>query len=410
MKKVKLILGTHNSQPLGLSEKGIEEAYQSAYKPFLSLMYSYPTVNLTLYYTGILLKWFQDNHPEFLMLLNEMIKRKQVELLGGGFYEPVFSLIPPRDRAGQIEKLTTFIRKRFGRRPRGIWITERVWEPNLPITLRGCGMEYTFLDDTHLRSAGLREEELSRPCLTEDQGKTLSVVPITTDLCRCHSSVEPDELIGRILEHPADDEDSVLVLMEEGEEFGMREGSSRRYYEERRLKDFLDLLVDRRDRILTVSAGTHVKDSFPGRKVYIPCTSNGDLMRWSRPTACGADRELGAHDPKVNGADIPNGGFFRQFLSIYPESNLLYAKMMDTHILVDQVRGDKQRKRAATEELWKGESNFPYWHGRSGGLYRNELRKRAYGALIEAERVTRERGIFKPSVSTEDFDMDGQLE
>jgi hypothetical protein len=84
--------------------------------------------------------------------------------------------------------------------------------------------------------------------------------------------------------------------------------------------------------------------------------------------------------------------------------------MMYINILTNQVRGDKYRKKAAKEELWKGQSHYAYWHGPTGGLYNTRLRHSAYAALIEAEKTTRERGIFKSAVTAVDFDMDGENE
>ena len=80
------------------------------------------------------------------MLLREMVRRRQMEPLGGGFYTPALPIIPALDRVGQIEKLTTELRVRFGTRPRGVWLADCVWEPSLPHSLVGAGMEYAFLD------------------------------------------------------------------------------------------------------------------------------------------------------------------------------------------------------------------------------------------------------------------------
>lgn len=88
----------------------------------------------------------------------------------------------------------------------------------------------------------------------------------------------------------------------------------------------------------------------------------------------------------------------------------MYAKMQYTHVLVSQIRGDKYRKLAAREELWRGQCHSAYWHGRHGGIYCNRLRKHVYRSLIEAEKRTREKGVFIPSIVTVDFDMDGLTE
>ena len=147
MKSINLIFGTHNSQPVGNFDFIFEHAYQRAYKPFLSVVNKFPNFPIVLHYSGNLLEWMEEHHPEFLMLLKELVKRKQIEMIGGGFYEPILSLIPHSDKLGQIESLTTYIRVQFGKRPRGSWLAERVWEPSLASTLKNSGMEYIFLDD-----------------------------------------------------------------------------------------------------------------------------------------------------------------------------------------------------------------------------------------------------------------------
>jgi len=84
--------------------------------------------------------------------------------------------------------------------------------------------------------------------------------------------------------------------------------------------------------------------------------------------------------------------------------------MMHVSILTNQVRGDKYKKKAAKDELWKGQSNLAYWHGNQGGIYNPDIRHSAYKALIEGEKITREKGIFKTSLSAVDYDMDGEKE
>jgi hypothetical protein len=74
------------------------------------------------------------------------------------------------------------------------------------------------------------------------------------------------------------------------------------------------------------------------------------------------------------------------------------------------VRGDRYRKKAAREELWKGESHSAYWYGKRGGIHINSVRKSVYTALITAEKTSRQRGVFKSHVSVEDFDLDGTNE
>ncbi len=412
MKRLKLVFGTSNSQAVGTDDEELERVYQRAYKPFIRTLYNFADLPVTLHYSGTLFQWLEKHHAEFLDVLAEMGGRRQIEFLGGGFYEPVLPMIPHTDRIGQIEHMTTFVRQRFGRRPRGTWITELVWEPSLPSALKNSGMEYTFLADYHFIAAGLAKDALYRPCITEDQGKTVVVFPICKRTRWKLLSETPEAVIEHLRALADEDPQRLVVILDEGERFGVSEDSQRICYREGWLERFLSLVQENSDWLEPIHPSRYLKQATARKRAYFPATSYEDMMCWALPAARqkifqGISREI-ADEYGRNG--YVYGGFFRQFLTRYPESNLMYAKMQYTHILVNQIRGDKYRKQAAREELWKGQSHHAYWHGRPGGIYLNRLRKRVYSALIEAEKVTREKGIFIPSIVTVDFDMDGLQE
>ena len=194
----KLVLGIRNSLPVGTSEEEFEENYQKVLKPFMTLLYNHPGVYLWNYFSGNLLEWLEERHPEFIMLLNDMSKRKQIELLGGVHYEAFLPLIPSPDRLGQIEYLTTFIRKRFGRRPRGGVLPGDVWEPSLASTLKSAGFDYILLPDSYFANAGCRGKELYMPCYTEDLGKNLIVYPVSTGLSGRIGTIDPGTFIDEL--------------------------------------------------------------------------------------------------------------------------------------------------------------------------------------------------------------------
>ncbi len=392
MKKVNLLFGTVNSQPAGTADEDLEDIYQKAYKPFLSNVYNFPNIAVSLYYSGTLLTWLEQNHSEFTDVINEMVARRQVELLGGGFHDPVLPLIPRPDRLGQIESLTTYLRKRFGKRPRGSWITEQLWEPFLASTLKNSGMEYTLLDDYHFVLAGLAGHDLHRPVLTEDQGKTLGVIPLCHYLQSRFLELEPVEFVQELRNATVPDEGGVIGLMIDGDRIGARPGSYERAFTGLWLKRFFEVLGENADWLQPVLPSRYLRAEPPRRRAYFSATSFWQMNSWD-----------GVGIPE----DHVQGGFFRQLLTHYAESNLMYAKMQYEHILVNQIRGDKYRKQTAREELWKGQCHAAYWRGRHDGIYKNNLRKNVYTSLIESEKITREKGIFIPSIIGVDFDMDG---
>ena len=412
MNSINLIFGTHNNQPVGNFDYIIENVYQRAYKPFLSIINNYPDFPVTLHYSGILLQWLEDHHPEFIMLLVELTKKKQVELLGGGFYEPVLSMIPNPDKIGQIENLTTFLRQRFGRRPRGFWVTERVWEPSHAFTLSTSGMEYVFLDDIHIKSAGVEDSDLYFSFLTEDQGKTLSVFPLSKSLRYIIPYREPHEVISFLKNIATAEGDRIVTIIDDGEKFGEWKGSYERCYSGGWMKEFIDLINENRDWIHPVHPGAYLKEHGCRDKLYFPCMLYDEMLDWV--LAPSMTKKLSDLRRKIAMKTGENGflpgGLFKSFLTKYPESNFMYSKMMYVNILVNQMGGDKYGKKAAKEEMWKGQCNHAYWHGTSGGIYFNHLRKGIYRSLIDAEKLTREKGMFLPSIFCIDFDMDGKDE
>src|SRR5271169_4895072 len=98
LSKVHFALGIHSHQPVGNFDHVIEEAYQRSYAPFLTVLALHPRVRASLHYSGILLEWIEHRHPEFFDKLRQMIGRGQIELVGGGYYEPILPAIPDRDK------------------------------------------------------------------------------------------------------------------------------------------------------------------------------------------------------------------------------------------------------------------------------------------------------------------------
>lgn len=401
MNGLNLIFGTHNHLALGQDHEETERAYQSAFKPLLAQLYGFAGFPAVLHYSGLLLEWLDEHHPEFITLLCEMVARGQVEILGGGYYDPILPMIPTNDKLGQLEKMTTQLRVRFETRPRGCWIAESVWEPSLAFVLRASGMDYTFLDDTQFRRAGATGAELLRPAIAEDQGKIVSVFPNTTGVAP--SSRSPAALIDGLRDLAGPERDRVVVLLADGARLALPEGW---------LEGFFRAAQAASDWLQPVTPGKYLREAPPTEKLYVPSSASAEMTEWALPAESRSlFREASRRERDAAGMGrLLSGGHFRQFLTRYPEAGLMYAKMMYIHVLVNQVRGDRYKKRAAQNELWKGQCHYAYWHGARGGVYSNPMRKAVYRSLIEAEKITRATEIFAPSILSADYDMDNCTE
>ncbi len=109
--------------------------------------------------------------------LARLVAAGRIEIVGGAYYEPILTMIPSRDRIGQIARYTQWLESRLDAHVQGMWMPERVWEQSLTSDLVEAGIKYTILDDFHFRNAGLTTDQLHGYYLTEDDGRLLSVFP-----------------------------------------------------------------------------------------------------------------------------------------------------------------------------------------------------------------------------------------
>jgi alpha-amylase/alpha-mannosidase (GH57 family) len=79
LKRIFLGLAIHNHQPLGNFPWVFEDAYRRGYLPMLEALGRHPSVSVSLHYSGCLLDWLSDEHPEFFKLLAKLISREQVD-------------------------------------------------------------------------------------------------------------------------------------------------------------------------------------------------------------------------------------------------------------------------------------------------------------------------------------------
>jgi 4-alpha-glucanotransferase len=383
--------GIHNHQPIGNFDSVLAETTARAYRPLLKRVQARPEVRLTVHCTGSLLLWLREHARDTFDLLGTVVAAGQVELLTGGFYEPILAILPDADKRGQIERLTAFLHTEFGVRPRGMWLAERVWEPHLPRALREAGVEYVLLDDSHFALAGLDPEALAGYYVTEEQGTTLAVFPISQRLRYLIPFADVDKSIEYLGSRR---EAGVLTVVDDGEKFGAWPGTHDLVYGQRWLDTFFDRVLA--TPWLTMTTFSDVVDRLPpAGRVYLPTASYQEMGDWSLPAEAGlaleaARRELG---PLEGGARITvllRGGFWRAFLVKYPEVADIYWKMLRLSRAIESALAGRPATPAldaAREALWRGQANDAYWHGVFGGCYLPHLRRAVKSSLLEAERL-----------------------
>jgi alpha-amylase len=415
--RVSLIIGVHCHQPLGNFDSVFREAYENAYLPFIQSIEKRPKIRVCLHYSGCLLDWLCKERPEFIERIKVLVMSGRVEIMSGGYYEPILPLIPDRDKLGQIRMMNDLIQSKFGIRPSGLWLAERIWEPNLPKILNNAGITYTVVDDFHFRCTGLSEKDTFGYYVTEEEGHELAIFCTSQKLRYAIPFKMPGETLDYLSE-VSSVPSRLLVIADDGEKFGMWPGTYKWVYEDGWLENFFDNLEENSEWINLETFGEFLKKQKPLGRIYLPCASYSEMMEWS-------------------------GGYFRNFLVKYPESNNMHKKMLyvsdalrDAMARFAETGNSTTTSRQlvaasagcfgeATIELYKAQCNCAYWHGVFGGLYMNHLRAEVYRHLIEAEKLLDARllgttggaGLVQPPACQEfvtvermDFDRDNSEE
>ena len=405
MNRVSLVLIIHAHQPIGNFDSVLEQNYQRAYLPFIECLERHPGVSVNLHYSGVLLEWLEQRHPEYLGRLRKLREAGGIEFLGGGFYEPILISIPEQDRLAQIGLMQDYLKDHLGERPRGAWLTERVWEPALPETLARAGVEYTLVDDTHFFSAGLEPEQLYGYYWTESLGQWVKVIP-GLKILRYSLPWKPVAETLAMLESIAEAHPNALVAMgDDLEKFGGWPQTYRSVYEEHWLEDFFSA-VEANQSWLECPRASQFLDSHEAMGcVYFPTASYREMSEWTLPPRAAARYEEAlARVQSLEGADeiLPflNAGSWRNFLSKYSESNLLHKQMLALSQRFQNAKPSASPAawRSAYRHLLAAQCNDSYWHGVFGGLYAPHLRHGLYSHLLQAEAaLERIEGDFRKS-------------
>lgn len=373
-----------------------EKNYQTVYKTIAKFLYSHPNFSFSFSFLGNQFVYIQKKHPEFFVLLKEMVDRKQVEILGGGFYDPVMPLLYPLDRNGQIEMLSSEIRQYTGKRPRGICIYADCWDSSLVNNLNSTGLEYVLLEDFNIPT----NKQKYLPIIMSELGKSTEIFIISkkhnplnyqnaedflNDIIHCVDKVEkkdsyvqlqPDRIVNIRLRH-----DQFLELMENN------------WFES--LDSLLTGNLPEYERIKLCTPTIYRKKESVRVPGFISTGIHSSIAKWIK-------------QPFTEIETKQNSQFtVHDFMETYPQSKDLYNRILYVSMLVNQFKNDRIRKKCAKEKLWAAQSGAGLLCTSKGAFSNSMYRQQAYKYLMDAEKILREVDKFKESISCFDYDGDG---
>ncbi|HET9851389.1 MAG TPA: alpha-amylase/4-alpha-glucanotransferase domain-containing protein, partial [Candidatus Limnocylindrales bacterium] len=373
----------------------------------------HPTVRVGLHYSGPLLEWLRAERPAFVRDLRALVERGQVEVLGGGLYEPVLASLPQRDRVGQLELMVGTVEAAFGARPAGAWLAERVWEPDLPTSLAAAGYRWTILDDSHFRAAAIPEDAMWGPYTTDDQGRLLTVFGTEQGLRYLIPFHAVDEVIAYLREHATEAGDRLGTMGDDGEKFGAWPTTFEHCWGKGRwVERFFEALEANADWLTTVRPSDWLEARAPIGRVYVPTGSYAEMGEWALPPDESREFAAAVHEAQAVSSRTVRwlrGAFWRNFQVKYREINDLHKQMLRVSDKVEAMAPGDARE-AALDHLYRGQSNDCYWHGLFGGIYIAHMRAATLAHLIAAEDVADAASGTQVGSEVRDLDLDGRDE
>ncbi len=402
---LRFVFGIHLHQPVGNFDHVFADHVRDVYRPFLERTAAASFFPLTVHISGPLFDWLEDHDTALLDLVGRLASEGRIELLLAGFDEPILASLPREDRVEQVSRMHEYLGRRFGVDAKGLWLTERVWEPELAADLQRAGVGYAFVDDRHFLVTGFRPEQLHQPWRTESDGRSIGLLAIDERL-RYLIPFRPPEETANYLRRLRSEGHQLAVLADDGEKFGGWPGTRDWVYTRGWLDHFLRVM----DELLSsgevkLATGAEAMREVPaGGLAYLPTASYREMEGWSLPALAQQElarleEELGARRLEGPAGALVRGAHWRNFLTRYSESNRMHKTMAALSAL-SRERGDPPVARRA---IGRAQCNDAYWHGVFGGLYLPVLRNAIWKQLALAEGELRKGEALGCDV----LDLDG---
>jgi alpha-amylase/alpha-mannosidase (GH57 family) len=194
-------------------------------------------------FSGILLEQFRskdiiDRYRRFIdipAMLESYRQAENIELVGMGFYHPIFPLIPREDWEDHLASGKQIMTEVFGREPKGFWPPEMAFDMEMVPALVKAGYEYVVVDGVHVKPKG--EPTLLdpyRPYIARGGGSEIVVIPRDRDVSNAQESgLDAEwftkEVTARVKTSPGSGSPRLVTTWSDGENGGwfrqMAEGS-----------------------------------------------------------------------------------------------------------------------------------------------------------------------------------------
>jgi alpha-amylase/alpha-mannosidase (GH57 family) len=195
-------MGLHMHQPPGnlklLIETNEWEARQiiHCYDRAARYALAHPEACFHVDFSGVLIEQFLDpfivdqyrRYVDIPRMLDNYRKAGNIEIIGMGYYHPIFPLIPCEDWPEQLDKGQAIFQEVFGRRPRGFWPSEMAFCMEMIPDLVKAGYSFVVVDHVHVQPADGSPVDPFQLYTAAHEGHAITIVPRHRDMSNAQES------------------------------------------------------------------------------------------------------------------------------------------------------------------------------------------------------------------------------
>ena len=344
----------------------------TAYNNFFSGLYS-SSIPISIHFTGSFLQLLQTKSQAFDNIAKILLKKKQIELIGGGYFSPVFPFLNSVNIVGQIELYTATLRKLFSIRTKIAYLPFSAWIPSLVSSLKKTAtIEHCLIDRRLFQANNL---EVHTPVYLEDAGKLIHAIPF---LEKNEITESPEEFYNYLVSEYAQlKEDSILVIF-------VPHTNLSKLPQTEQDGSWFDKLVH----LINKNENMHMSTILKSIK-SINSKTRGFI-----------------ESNVIQNNQLQNAST-KRLICQNPYAYKLYQKLMYTSLLINQIRGDKQKKTTALHYLWKAQNADIFLNVAFAPARHRSSIFEFYKTLLLAEKTTRTSSTFFPSLVPYDFSLQG---
>ena len=170
MTPIRFAFGLHLHQPVGNFDHVFAQHVEDVYRPLLDTLADREFLPVVLHLSGPLLEWLERARVGLSRPAGTTGGRRQGRdaprrLLRAG---PGLAARARPGRADRVDARRGPRRDSASRRV-GLWLTERVWEPELAADLSDAGVRYALVDDRHFLATGFSRRAAPRALLDRER-------------------------------------------------------------------------------------------------------------------------------------------------------------------------------------------------------------------------------------------------